>query len=235
MSNDAWAVLPHGPLVELAENLWRAEGNLPSGPLKRVMTVARRSDGKLVVHNAIAMGDPEMKELEALGDLAWLVVPNGYHRIDAGRFAARYPEMKVHCPPGSRRRVGEAVRVDGTLDEIPADADVRFEKLHGVADAESVMVVRSKDGVTLVVNDLFFNMPHADGPVGSALKHLANSSGGPRISRISRLLLIKDKAKTRADLERLAEIPDLVRVIVSHHETITDKPAAVLRALASTL
>ena len=45
---DDWNVLPHGPTQKLAENLWWVQGSLRGMSLKRVMTAARRTDGKLV-------------------------------------------------------------------------------------------------------------------------------------------------------------------------------------------
>ena len=82
---DDWHVLPHGPLERLAENLWWVQGSLRGMSLKRVMTVARRTDGELVIHSAIAMTEDAMRELEALGEPAFLVVPNRGHRLDAPR------------------------------------------------------------------------------------------------------------------------------------------------------
>ena len=34
-----WNVLPHGPLTQLADNLWWVEGDLPNMSLERCMTV----------------------------------------------------------------------------------------------------------------------------------------------------------------------------------------------------
>ncbi len=232
---EIWKVLPHGPLEKLAENVWRVEAGLPGMPLKRVMTVARRADGRLVIHNGIALEDAAMKELERLGEPAFLVVPNGYHRMDAPGYKARYPEIVVLCPKGARAKVEQVVRVDGDYGSYPADDDVRLEHVAGVGEAEGAMTVRSEDGVTLVLNDLVFNMPHAPGFTGFVFKHLTASSGGPKLSRVVRWFLIKDGAAVRGELERLAATPDLCRVIVSHHETITEDPARVLREVAATL
>src|SRR5207253_3206823 len=127
-----WKVFGHGDVVKLSENLWWVEGGLPGMSMKRAMTVARRSDGKLVIHSAIAMNDAAMKELEAFGEPAFLLVPSGFHRLDAPRFKARYPSIKVLAPKGSRAKVAQKVQVDGTYEEYPQDPAVRVEMLQGI-------------------------------------------------------------------------------------------------------
>ena len=84
-----------------------------------------------------------------------------------------------------------------------------------------------------MLNDVVFNMPHAPGFSGFVLRRLTASTGGPRISRIARWFIARDKKALRAHLERLAQLPELRRVVVSHHQVI-DEPA-VIRQLASTL
>ena len=61
------------------------------------------------------------------------------------------------------------------------------------------------------------------------------SSGGPKVSRLTRMMMLKDKAAFRAHLERLAELPDLRRMLVAHHETVEGDVAGVLREIAATL
>jgi hypothetical protein len=234
-ANTTWNVLPHGPLEQLAENCWRVEGSLANMPLKRVMTIARRSDGALVIHNGIAVDEATTKAIEALGTPTMLVVPNAFHRLDAPAFKAKWPAMKVVAPRGGRKKVEEVVPVDYDYDDAPTDPAVRFEHLAGVAEAEGAMIVTSADGVTLVLNDYLFNMPHLPGLQGFVLKHVTQSSGGPKLSRVIRLFLIKDKKAVRAELERLGSIPGLKRVVVSHHETIVDRPGDVLREVAKTV
>ncbi len=122
MSNDArqslrveqaqWKVGPHGAIEKLEHNLWRVEGDVPGGKLKRVMAIAKLPDDDLVVHNAIALDEPRMREIDEWGRVAYIVVPNGYHRLDCGRFKRRYPSAKVVCPAAAIKRVNEVAKVD---------------------------------------------------------------------------------------------------------------------------
>ncbi len=62
---------------------------------------------------------------------------------------------------------------------------------------------------------------------------VTGSTGGPKVTRLFRMLGVKKKLALRAHLERLAETPDLERIVVSHHIAITDDPADVLRRVAA--
>ncbi|HET9622107.1 MAG TPA: hypothetical protein VFP84_12115 [Kofleriaceae bacterium] len=235
VTNDSWRVAPHHPLEALSERVWRVEGTVVRTPLQRVMTIARRSDGGLVVHSAIAVDKPTLSAITALGDVKVIVVPNAFHRLDARVFHARFPDAQVVCPPGARKAVEQVVPVGATYDGLPADPAVELQTLDGTKGREGVMIVRDADGTTLVFNDLVFNMPHVGGVQGFVLRHITGSSGGPRITRIAKLFLIHDRDAVRAHLERLAALPDLRRIIVSHHEVIDRAPGAVLAELARTL
>jgi len=234
MSTTDWRVLEHRPVENVADNLWRVEGDLPGMPLKRVMAVVRMRDGRLVIHGAMALEETAMKKLEALGEPAVMLVPSGYHRMDAGRFAHRYPKMRVYCPPGARARVAARVRLDGTYDDFAGDATVRLDPIDGIGDAEGVMRVASEDGTTLVFNDILFNMRHPTG-FGGVVTRILGASGGPRVSRTARIALLKDARALARRFVALAATPELVRVMVAHHETITENPADALRNVALTL
>lgn len=233
---DDWTVLPHEPMVRLAENLWWVRGTLPRISLERVMTLARLGDGRLVIHNGIALDAAAMREIEAWGTPAVLIVPNRFHRQDAAAYKRRYPDLRVLAPHGSRAKIEPMVAVDGGLDDFPPDATVRFEPLHGIGDAEAAMLVRSADGTTLVLTDVMFNMDRKRDVLGFLFTTLLGSAPGPRVSRLAKLLLVKDKQALRRDFERYAELPDLQRLIVAHEKVATGEEArAALRTAATYL
>jgi hypothetical protein len=231
----AWRVLPHRPLEHLSERVWRLEGDLEALPMKRVMTIARRGDGGLVVHNAIAADDPTMAAIAGLGEIRAILVPNAFHRLDAKVFHDRFPAAQVVCPAGARAKVEQVVPVNATYDAAGSDAIVELQTLDGTKAREGAMIVRDRDGTTVVLNDIVFNMPHVPGVQGFVLKNVVGSSGGVKITRIVRLFLVADKRALRAHLERLAAEPELRRVIVSHHEIIDRDAGRALAQVARTL
>jgi hypothetical protein len=233
MTSRPWTVQPHGELEPLEANLWRVEGSVPRLALRRVMAIARLADGGLVIHSAVALDDAGMARLDALGPVKFIVVPNGYHRLDCGAYAARYPQARVLAPRGAWKRVAQAAPHVGDLSEL-SDPDVKLTTVAGTRDGEALMTVTSGDKISLVFTDTVFNMPHQHGVPGFLLKHITRSSGGPRVSRLARLFVIKDKPAFAAQLEALAA-QHPVRVLVAHHETITDDPASTLRAVAASV
>ncbi len=233
--NTTWRVLPHRPLAQLSDRVWRLEGDLDNMPIKRVMTIAKRSDGGLVVHNAIAADEPTMAAIAGIGEIRAIIVPNGYHRLDAGVFHERFPAAQVICPAGVRAKVEQVVPVNATYDEVARDGAVELQTIDGTKAREGAMIVRDDGGTTLVFNDIVFNMPHAAGFKGFVLKNIMGSSGGVKITRLARLALIANRVAARAHLERLAALPELRRIIVSHHETIDQDPGRALAEVAATL
>jgi len=234
-NHDVWTVLPHDPLEELTENLWRVEGSMSGMPVRRCMIVLRLRDGRLVIHNPIALEEAEMKRIEAWGTPSILVVPNGWHRIDARPFKARYPSLRVVCPEKARAKVEQVVPVDGTFDSFdPASDEVVFRHLPGVKHEEGVMEARSRDGLSLVFNDLIHNNPPFSGLQGLFFG-LMTGKDPPRHHRAVGAMIIHQKKALRDELLRLADTPDLRRVLVAHGAPILSGAAEALRHVAAAL
>lgn len=232
-----WTVLPHEPWVRHEENLWTLSGMLPRGGLKRRMTVVRLADGRLVIHSAVAMDDASRAAMEAWGPPAFLIVPNRFHRLDARTFKDRWPAMQVIAPPAAAKYVREVVPVDGGLELLPRDPSFVGELLGGTGEREGVYVVKSgaaNERVTLIFNDALFNLGRGKG-FGGFVTRLIASAPGPRVTRIARLFLFDDLVAGRAHYERLANVPGLYRIVVSHGRVIEENPGDVLRAVAATM
>lgn len=230
----SWSPLPHRPLQALSENLWSLEGDLPDGALKRVMTIARTKEGQLIIHNGIAVNPETAAAIERLGTPEYLLVPNGWHRLDSFAYKQRYPGLKVLCPRAAMKAVQKVVSVSGSYNDFPPTENIVLKHLPGVKEREGFLEISSSDGRTLVFNDIIFNEPHFGGVEGFVMR-LIGSTGGPKITTIARLGVISDKRALRAFLEGLAGLPELTRIIVSHGRMISENAGQVLRQIASTL
>lgn len=170
----SWKVLEHGPLEQLADNMWRVQGAVPGMSLKRTMTVVRRADGSLLLHSPIALDEVHQHEIEALGAVAVIVVPNAGHRLDAPAYKVRYPNVALFCPRGGRSKIAEVVAVDGAYEDYLDDGIIRFETLDGVDATEGAMIVRSADGMSIVLNDVVMNMDTKTDILGYLLNEAAS-------------------------------------------------------------
>ena len=231
-----WKVLPHDRLIEVAPNILTVTGtiHMPIGDFPRRMTIVRLRDSRLVVFNAIALDEEEMREIEAFGDLAWLIVPNAHHRLDAGIWKDRYPSLQVVTPPAAREKVEQTVPVDATNVDFH-DPDVTWIVVPGTHSGESALRVDGPDGTTLIFNDIVGNIRDAHGFSGWLLKLMGFAGEEPHVPGPVKMGMGKSKADLAAQLRAWAALPGLKHIIVSHGDTIEEDPRGVLIALADAL
>jgi hypothetical protein len=236
--NDQWVVQPHGPLTQIAEGVWTAEGSItmPLGRFPRRMTVVELAKGGLAVWSPVPLGEAEMARLDALGKVAFLIVPNAGHRLDLGAWKKRYPEARVVAPADARKAVDEAARVEVTTDRALGDPTVRLTIVPGMKADEFAMTVSRKDGTTLVLNDVLASVHR---PKGLGANIMARLFGfgvkRPQVSRLVRKRYVADPKAVAAQLRAWAELPDLKRVIVSHVDVIEVEPRGRLLRAADDL
>ena len=128
-----------------------------------------------------------MKELEAWGTPAFLIVPNAGHRMDARIWKKRYPALTVIAPPAARAKVEPIVAVDRTDGDL-GDPGVTLTFPACAAGREALMTVKHADGrTTIIINDLVMNSRHGRGFSGFMFKLLGFTSNGPQVSLPSRL------------------------------------------------
>jgi hypothetical protein len=233
---ERWQVMPHGVLEEIDDGILTVPGEIvmPLGRFPRRMTVITLAEGGTVIWSAIALHEPEMARIEALGPPRFMIVPNRAHRLDAKIWKQRYPELKVIAPPKAREAVAEVVAVDAT-DDIIGDRAVAFDLIDQKADEFALRVHRAS-GTTLIVNDSIGHVRH---PHGLGAKIMARLMGfgvkRPQVPRVIRRMMIDDPKALAAQMREWAALPDLRRIIVSHGDPITHDPAGELRRLAANL
>jgi len=235
---EKWEVMPHEPLVHVDEGLLTVAGEIamPLGNFPRRMTVIALTGGRTAIYSAIALDEPEMAEIEALGRPSILIVPSDKHRMDAGIWKQRYPEMRVVAPPGARAAVAEVVPVDATTSDILDDEAVRWTIVPGTGGHEGALTVRRPNGLTLICNDVIGNVAHPDGIGAKVMARLAGFGvSEPQVPRVVRHMIVEDGKALAGQFRAWAEEPDLARIIVSHGDVIEENPREVLRTLADKL
>lgn len=224
-----WTVLDNGPIEKHSNDLWSVSGKMKRGNQRR-MTVARRADGGLVIHNPIALVEEQMSELEAFGKPAFIVVPNAFHRLDSFIFKQRYPAAAVLCPKSAQKRVREVVEVSGHLDELPADAQVELFHLRGMSEREGVLVSKSGGKTSLVFNDTLLNLEPSKGVKAFFLAPTGTLSV-PRFAR----WVTKSSAELKEHLLELSRLPELTHLVPGHGDVLSHGAQASLIQAANRL
>ena len=226
-----WPRRKHGPLQSLSSSVSRVEGPVPGTLVSRQMIVVRDDQRRLLLHSAIALDESRQRELEQLGTTTWLVVPNGYHRLDAPAYKARYPSLSVIAPSGAAPRVKQVVHVDLLYEQFPPHPMIRFHVAPWPNPMEGVLEIRSAEGTTLVFNDLVFVPPRSG--VSSWPYRLFKS--GPQVPWLAKRMIMADASRLREWLLRLSSAERLVCVVPGHGDPILDDAPAALRAIAASI
>jgi len=234
---DHWTVMPHGPLEEVDDGILTVAGEvaMPLGRFPRRMTVITLDEARTAIWSAIALAEPEMARIEALGRPSFLIVPSDAHRLDARIWKARYPELRVVTATGARAGVSKVVPVDST-ETAWNDPAVRFETVPGTGGHEGALTVRRGERLTLIVNDVIGHVRH---PHGLGARLMARLMGfgvsGPEVPWLIKRRIIRNPARLASQFRQWANEPALIRIIVSHGDPIEKAPAAALRTLADGL
>lgn len=197
------------------------------------MTVIRLSDGRLLLHSPCEIDPQTRSEIEALGQVAYIMAPGSYHYFYVPSAQAAFPEAETYLCPGIERK-----RPDLDFDWLLADRAPEG----WAADLEQVLVrgnrlmwevaMFHKASKTLILVDLLENFTDQTPEVNWTLKfwwkaimHMWNHpKPAPEYQ-----LGWKDKAAARQSLERILEW-DFERVILAHGDLVEKDAQAVVRA-----
>lgn len=193
------------------------------------MTVIRIAGDHLLLHSAVALDPALRRELDALGEVRYVVAPNRFHHLHAGDVATQYPAARLWVGPGVETKRPDLVYEAILDDEAPApwrgEVDQVFFRGRPM---ENEVTFFHRASRTLVLCDLAFNFgPSA--PMSTRLVgRLLGTYRGLRPSRLDPFL-IKDRAQARASLEKILAW-DFDRIIIAHGDVQEQGGREVLRA-----
>ena len=190
------------------------------------MSVVRLRGGQLLLHSPVRLDAGLRSELEALGEVRFLVAPNRFHHLFAGEAAAAYPKAELWGAPGlERKRPDLALRVledqppPGWADELDQCRVEGFPLVNEV-------VFFHRSSRTLIATDLAFGV----GPDQPLSTRLFLRLGGVRRFGPTYLerLLARDRTAARRSLERILAW-DFSRVVIAHGPVLESGGREALR------
>lgn len=217
--------LPPEPLRRLADPLWVARAATTMGVIDRHMTVVRLTDGGVLLHDPLDLGDQGWAAVDAIGPVRWIVVPSWLHDFDVAATHARYRDARVVALPSTRRRLARALPMIEAIDATQCPRPARMVPLPGLRWDEFVLEVAHDGGVTHVYTDAIMNLPLVRGPEGW-ISRLAGSAGRFRMTPLGKVVLLADRAAFTTYIRQQADRTDVRHVIVTHGTLVdADVPA----------
>jgi len=181
------------------------------------MTVVRLADSKLLLHSPIAAAPELVREVKALGPVAYLVAPNRFHHLFVAQWQAACPEASVWAAPQLDAKRPD-LEISGVLRDAPEPgwADTLDQVLIGGFPMMNEVVFFHRTSATLIATDLAFNVGPSSPPLTRLVFRLSRSYGRLAPTVLERLF-IRDRAAFRHSLQRILEWP-FERVVVAHGE-----------------
>ena len=190
-------------------------------------SVIQLSDGGLWIHSPGPMEGELADSIDALGEVRFMVAPNGFHHLYLEDAMKRWPSAQCHVAPGLTQKRKDL----GFHAELSDEPDA-----HWAADLEQILIAGApkvnevafyhRSTRSLLLVDLVFNMESKN--LLESLFLRINGSVGLGTSRLMRFML-KDLEATRASVEQILDW-DFDRVIMAHGEILEQDAKSSLRA-----
>ena len=206
-------------MQQLHSDLWITDSSLRFLGLEvgARMTVVRLPGPKLLLHSPIAAAVELVREVEALGPVAYLVAPNRFHHLFVGEWQQACPEASVYVAPGLDTKRPD-LEIAGVLTDEPETgwAETVDQILMGGFPLANEVVFFHRPSTTLIATDLAFNVGSSSPPLTRLAFRLGGAYGRLSPTLLERLF-VRDRPAFRRSLERILEWP-FDRVVVAHGE-----------------
>ena len=196
-------------------------------PFGRLMLVAKLASGDLWVHSPAELSPALREEVDALGPVRFLIVPNAFHGHAAvGDWRAAYPDAELHAAPNFDARRKDLV-VDRVLGDLPDprwadDLDQATMLGHRFVPEVEFLHRASR---TLVGGDLVVNVPE---DISTPMRLWYGGGPGVIVPRLVRVD-IRDRRQARASLDRLLAW-DFDRLVPGHGSVVETGGREALRS-----
>ena len=220
------------PLAPIGPSLFHAETllNMPGGmKLPARMTVMKLADGSLALHSPIRIDNGLATELEALGPVRYLIAPNRFHHLFAGKAHERWPDAALYAAPGVAEKRRDLRIADTIGDSLPRPLAGELDAcvMGGSARMSEVVFFHRPSGA-LIATDFVFNIEKPEGFVLNLFTGMMGTRGKFAQSRMVRMVT-NDRAANKASAERMLEWP-IERVVMAHGGVVEDDAKRRLRS-----
>ena len=159
-------------------------------------------------------------EIDSIGSVKYIVVPNSFHYLFAAEFSRRYSSACVVAAPSLRERVLELGFANELGPRPPADwaTELDYVVLGPVRGLSEILFFHLPSQ-TRLITDLAFNMARYPRRLDRLFWRLSGIPGRFGPGRTARSLFLKDREAACRCISRASEWP-LRRIVVAHGDAI---------------
>ena len=90
---------------------------MSKNPIGRRMTIIRLKNDELALHSPIYLKGTTKANLDSLGEVVYILVPNKWHTLDTKRVYEQYPTSKIITPLDATEKRSTKFIVSGTYEK----------------------------------------------------------------------------------------------------------------------
>jgi hypothetical protein len=191
--------------------------------LRSRTTIVRLGDGKLWLHSPAEPTPEVLGELDRLGEVAWIIVPNRFHHLNAPAMKKRYPNAQIVGPVSVKPR-NKTLVLDHDISSPTLGAlfpELRSAQLTGVPFLEETTFFHEPSR-TLIGADLMMTGCAKDHWSWRWVSRLFGQYGTFKAPPDVRMHT-KASPDLRESLQALMSLP-MERILVAHSDAIEERP-----------
>lgn len=221
-------------LKEFGYNIWTADGSevvaMMGFHYPTRMAVIRLSDKDLFVWSPVSLTDSLRVEIDALGEVRYLVAPNSLHHLFIADWKHAYPDARVYAAPRLREKRKD-IAFDNDLSDAPVAewcGEIEQVVVEGNTITSEVVFFHRKSG-TVIFTDLLQQLPTGWFSGWRAVVAKLDLMVGPEPSVPRKFrMAFTNRRVARASLERILAWP-AEKVLMAHGTPIIKNGQAFLR------
>jgi hypothetical protein len=191
------------------------------------MTIARLSNGKLLLHSPTRLTEETRRYIDSLGDVQYIVAPNSMHHLFVGDYLKAYPNAKSYAAPGLEKKRAD-VPFSGIFSEEPISDEIQHIVMPRIPLLHHEVVLLLPQHKTLICTDLLFNIRSAKG-LSRFLLFFIGGYGRPEPTLEIRLFIrLLARAQTKVAMEKILSW-DFDRLVMAHGDVIETNAKQALR------
>jgi hypothetical protein len=225
-------------LQSIDDNLWIASQPLRFWGLSvgTRMTIVKLTGDRLAVISPIQLTPELVKEIDLLGEVAYIIAPNRYHHLFAKAFQERYPQAEFLAARGLAEKCPH-LKIDRVIEEGEGSLDNRlfYRQFPGMyipslqgADPLNEVVFYHPESRSTIVTDTAFYFNAKSSFLTRIIAKLIGSYDRLQVTILEKWL-VKDKSEVEAAIRGVLAW-DFDRVIMAHGVPIDRGGKSMLKA-----